>query len=187
MRISFKRILCLELVATMLPIILSLVTVTATSSATPAEGTEPAEIRIPDINVIAYVVPIRIVNGTMLSPTNLAWAGWYEELFKIGEPGNAVFTGYYDWQGLPSLFHDLGSLKSGDEIEIVGRNGVLYHYEVVGVQRFDKDTAPLRVIVSETEFEAVTIITDAPPLDSTSGNYVQSTVVRAKRVNGPED
>jgi hypothetical protein len=141
--------------------------------------TEPTELRIADIGVVARVERVSIVGGVMQSPSNLAVAGWYNQTSRLGENGNAVLTGYYQWSGMPALLADLAMLKGGEEIRLLGADAREYRYRVSWVATYEKASAPLQEIVGPTARDAVTLITDAGEYDYTKGVFLRSTVVRA--------
>jgi len=152
------------------------------SNAFATSGGTPQVIRIDAIKVLGRVETIGIDNGVMSAPTNLALAGWYKETAPLGEPGNAVMTGYYWWSGLPALFGDLALLAPGDQVRLTGDNGHNYLYRVEWVQTYEKRTAPLQEIVGSTEKTVLTLITDAGEFDPAANAYTRSTVVRASWV-----
>jgi len=124
---------------------------------------------------------VDIEQGMMQPPTNLAIAGWYGDLDRLGGPGNVVLTGYYYWAGLPALLYELALLQEGDEVTITGDDGHDYEYRVESVTTYEKSDAPISAILKRDECEALTIITDAGNID-TSGGFTRSTVVRAERM-----
>lgn len=143
----------------------------------------PAEIRIEAINVLGIVEKINIVDGIMQPPTGLHLAGWYEESSQLGVPGNVLITGYYFWDGLPSLFSELALLRPGDLIELASATGKSYKYQVLWVQTYSKENAPMQEIVGASDGEALTLITDAGTAVTMTGSFSSSTVVRAMRAS----
>ena len=142
----------------------------------------PIEIRIDSIRVLATVERISIDGGVMQSPSNLAFAGWYEESAGIAASGNTLMTGYYHWGGLDALFSTLALIEIDEKIVITGGNGRQYEYRVAIVQTVDKKTANLQEIVGPTSQPSLTLITDAGIPDPITGAFPRSTIVRAVRI-----
>ena len=96
-------------------------------------------VRIPSIDVSAPVVSIRSnADRVLVPPRDPTIVGWWSDGVAPGSPtGSAVLVGHTVRVG-GGVFDDVGSLSSGDTIEIEGSNSTLT-YEVRSVDVLTKD------------------------------------------------
>jgi LPXTG-site transpeptidase (sortase) family protein len=127
-------------------------TPTATASATPvrrvhkagrdqAEGIEgPYTLRIPRIDVDAPVVSIESnEDRVLLPPRDPSVAGWWSDGAAPGtSEGSAVLVGHTVRNNGGGIFDDVGTLRSGDTIEVEGSNSALT-YRVLSIDVLSKD------------------------------------------------
>ena len=127
-------------------------TPTVTSSATPvrrvhragrdqAEGIEgPYTLRIPRIDVDAPVVPIESnEDRVLLPPRDPSVAGWWSDGASPGaSEGSAVLVGHTVRNNGGGIFDHVGTLHSGDTIEVQGSNTALT-YRVQSTDVLSKD------------------------------------------------
>ena len=98
--------------------------------------TGPYTLRIPRIGVDAPVVPIRSTEDrVLLPPRDPGIAGWWSDGAAPGVPhGSAVLVGHTVRNNGGGIFDDVGTLRSGDTIEVEGSNTALtYHVQSVEV------------------------------------------------------
>lgn len=146
-------------------------------------GQVPVAIRIADAGVDAEVEQQQIVDGLMLDPSGPWVVAWYEQTARAGAIGNCVGSGHVDyWQVGPSVFHEVAGLQEGAPIEVAGKEGATYVYEVENVQRVD---LPLSVeqlnspeLVGRTDYAALTLITCGGNFDGEV--YTQRDIIRAR-------
>ena len=114
----------------------------------------PYTLRIPQIGVDAPVVAIKSNQDRVLRPPRSPrLAGWWSDGAAPGEPqGSAVLVGHTVRAG-GGVFDDIDQLRSGDEIEVEGSDGML----IYRVQSLD--------VLSKGEFarNAEQIFTQAGP------------------------
>ncbi len=128
-------------------------------------GQIPVAIRIADAGVDAEIEQQQIVDGLMLDPSGPWVVAWYEQTARAGAIGNCVGSGHVDyWQVGPSVFYEVAGLQEGAQIEVAGKDGATYVYEVENVQRVE--VASLTVeqlnspeLVGRTDYAALTLIT----------------------------
>jgi sortase A len=168
---------------------------TATAEATPPvtrtavpKGEVPERLVIPSIGVDAPIVVLGLdAQGVMESPSGPEDVGWYDFTARPGAPGNAVFSGHVDFHDYgEAVFWDLHKLKSGDIIEVHGKGGSVYRYQVVSSLTYPAGEAPVGEVVGETERETVTLITCAGTFNSDVHQYSHRLVVQAERVEEGE-
>jgi LPXTG-site transpeptidase (sortase) family protein len=100
----------------------------------------PYTLRIPRIGVEAPVVPI-VSNDdrVLLPPQDPGVAGWWSDGAAPGEPeGSAVLVGHTVRYNGGGVFDDVGTLRSGDTIEVEGSHAALT-YRVQSVDVLSKD------------------------------------------------
>lgn len=173
----------------------SLAAGTATAEATPPvtatavpKGEVPERLVIPSIGVDAPIVVLGLdAQGVMESPSGPEDVGWYDFSARPSAPGNAVFSGHVDFHDYgEAVFWDLHKLKSGDIIEVHGKGGSVYRYEVVSSLTYPAAEAPVGEIVGETKRETVTLITCAGTFNSDVRQYSRRLVVQAERTEEGE-
>jgi sortase (surface protein transpeptidase) len=150
-------------------------------------GQVPVAMRIPDAGVDAEVERQQIVDGQMLDPTGPWVVAWYEQTARAGELGNMVGSGHVDyWDVGPSVFHEVASLQEGALIEVIGKNGATYGYEVENIRRIDLGTVTVDElnsadIVGRTDYAAITLITCGG--DFNGQEYTQRDIIRGRLVS----
>jgi LPXTG-site transpeptidase (sortase) family protein len=102
--------------------------------------TGPYTLRIPRIDVDAPVVPIQSnEDRVLLPPRDPGIAGWWSDGVAPGAPqGSAVLVGHTVRNNGGGVFDDVGTLRSGDTIEVEGSNSALA-YRVQSVDVLSKD------------------------------------------------
>ncbi|MGB8961411.1 MAG: class F sortase [Pseudonocardiaceae bacterium] len=107
-------------------------------------------------------------------------AAWYRYSPTPGEIGPSVIIGHIDSakEG-PSVFFNLGALKSGQRIEIDRTDGTTAAFEVDTVESFPKHSFPTRTVYGDTDYAALRLITCGGSFDHATGNYVDNIVVFA--------
>ncbi|HXU98559.1 MAG TPA: class F sortase, partial [Jiangellaceae bacterium] len=102
--------------------------------------TGPYTLRIPRIGVDAPVVPIQSnQDRVLLPPRDPGIAGWWSDGAAPGAAyGSAVLVGHTVRNNGGGIFDDVGTLRSGDTIEVEGSNSALT-YRVQSVDVLSKD------------------------------------------------
>ncbi len=144
--------------------------------------------RIPDAGVDAEIEQQQIVDGQMLDPSGPWVVAWYEQTARAGEVGNFVSSGHIDyWDVGPSVFYEVGNLKEGAQIEVIGTGGATYVYEVEHLSRIDIATVTAEElnspeIVGKTDYAAITLITCASGTFN-GEEYTSRDIVRGKLIS----
>jgi LPXTG-site transpeptidase (sortase) family protein len=112
---------------------------------------------------------------------------WYNFSAQPGTGSNAVFAGHVTWFG-PGVFYALTSLANGDQIKLVGQDGIELVYQVSDVFQVDANDRDSLSVMSATEDDVITIITcDGDFVDTNDpvfgGEYPYRLVVRAARTD----
>ena len=146
------------------------------------EAARPERIRIPAIGVSGRVVPLGLAaDRTMETPRNFENTGWYEPGPEPGERGAAVITGHVDSTSGPAVFYRLRELRRGNVIRISRADGSVVQFRVEGLERWPKAAFPTRRVFGRTRGSVLRLVTCSGNFDSSTGHYVDNTIVYAAR------
>jgi sortase (surface protein transpeptidase) len=90
-------------------------------------------------------------------------------------------TGYVDWGGHLRVFGLLNALQPGDDLQITDADGDTLTYNVLWVQLYPADGAPVEQIFRQTGDEELTLMTCGGAFDHWTHTYTGRLVVRAVR------
>ncbi len=147
-------------------------------------GQIPMAIRIADAGVDAEIERQQIVGGTMADPSGPWVVAWYEQTARAGEIGNCVGAGHVDyWTVGPAVFYEVAGLQEGAQIEVFGKDGAAYVYEVENVQRVEvanltSEQLNSPEMVGRTDYAALTLVTCGGEFDGES--YTQRDIIRGR-------
>jgi LPXTG-site transpeptidase (sortase) family protein len=143
----------------------------------PGSG-EPAQIRIPVIDLEAPVSPISLESVTSNGATYYQWpvpnefrAGWHDNSALLGRSGNTVLNGHHNIHG--QVFRRLVDLEEGDEIIVADGTGQTFTYYVSHKEIFPERDQPLAVRlenahwIGSSQDERLTLVTCWPFTDNT--------------------
>lgn len=122
----------------------------------------PMQIVIPSIDVRAPVHRVgKDDTGAIAVPaarlTNEA--GWYEGGPSPGQYGPAILVGHVDTKDHPAVFHRLGDLKAGAQIQVTRRDGKVAVFEVNSVETFSKSQLPVSRVFNDYSRPGLRLIT----------------------------
>lgn len=152
-------------------------------------GQIPVAIRIRDAGVDAEIERQQIVDGQMLDPTGPWVVAWYEQSARAGEVGNFLASGHVDYWGVgPSVFKDVANLSEGALIEVIGKGGTTYTYEVEYVRQIELATVTVDELnspelVGRTDYAAISLITCGGTFDYERGEYLFRDLIRGRLVS----
>jgi hypothetical protein len=148
------------------------------ASAGPHVG-QPVRLKIPTIRVDAAVEQVgKAPDGSMDVPKSFDETAWYQLGARPGEPGNAVIDGHVDSKTGKAVFWDLRKLVRGDQIVVVGDDGVERRFVVADTGKYATADVPLaRVFGPATGVHLNLITCDATTTfnyatESYDGNFV---------------
>ena len=150
--------------------------------APPPAAAPPVRIQIPKLNVDAPV-EIRSVgpDGVSEAPADPHDVAWYDFSDRPGEPGIALFAGHRDWWGIgPTVFYGLDSLQKGDEITVLGKDGMQHRYRVVQGYLVDPDSRAGDLLAGTPG--SIVVYTCDGAFDPLKGEYTRRFVVKADPV-----
>ena len=149
----------------------------------PRKVAPPRWIRIPAIGVSAPVIPLGLnKDHTIEVPKDFSDTGWYRPGPDPGEQGPAVIVGHVDSQTGPAVFYRLRELKRGNRILIRRADGTTVRFRVNGLERWPKAEFPTRRVYGRTRGPVLRLVTCSGAFDSSSGHYVDNTIVFASRL-----
>jgi sortase (surface protein transpeptidase) len=149
---------------------------------------DPVAVSIPSLGVRSTLVDLGLdSNGAMEVPQDPARAGWFSEGPAPGALGPAVIAGHVTWNGAPAVFHRLGSMRRGDQVTVVRKDGKTAVFTVSQVARFSKSQFPSRAVYGPINHAGLRLITCGGTYDAARHTYLDNVVVFAKleAVRGP--
>jgi LPXTG-site transpeptidase (sortase) family protein len=145
-----------------------------------------AHLLIPAIGIDAPIEAVRVLsNGELNVPQKNQWTGvgWYKDGPVPGQAGSAVIDGHLDRPGgAPAVFWNLNQLQRGDMVMVVGAQGQAVHFQVVQLQTYQPDAAPLERIYGDTSGTHLNLITCAGSWISSQHQMAERLVVYTKIV-----
>lgn len=147
----------------------------------------PVRLKIPRIKVDADVEHVGLApDGAMDVPKNYSNTAWYQLGPRPGEAGNAAIAGHVDSKTGKAVFWDLAKLKPGDEIFVVGDDGVERKFAVTAVESYKRADAPLDLIFGPTTARHLNLITcdSTSTFNRTTSEYAANVVVYTELVEG---
>ena len=151
-------------------------------SAQPHIG-QPVRLKIPAINVDAVVEDVgQAPDGAMDVPKDFNETAWYDLGVRPGVPGNAVIDGHVDSMTGKAVFWDLRKLVSGDQIVVVGDDGVERPFVVTASESYARTDVPLDRVFGPTTETHLNLITcdSSTAFDRSRGEYAGNLVVYAR-------
>ena len=141
----------------------------------------PVRVLIPAIAVRASIVRLGLnPDHTLQTPTDFTKAGWWTGGARPGEPGTAIVVGHVDSKTGPAAFFALRKLRHGDGIRIVGADGRVVRFVVQRLASFPKTRFPTQLVYGATRRPTLRLITCSGQFDTSSGHYLDNTVVFAR-------
>jgi len=147
----------------------------------------PVRLKIPKIKVDADIEYVALAaDGAMDVPKNYDNTAWYQLGPRPGEQGNAAIAGHVDSKTGKAVFWDLPKLKAGDEIFVVGDDGVERKFVVTAIESYKRTDAPLERIFGPTTNKHLNLITCDPDsgFNRATSEYGGNVVVYTELVEG---
>jgi hypothetical protein len=149
---------------------------------------DPVAVSIPSLGVRSTLVDLgRDSNGAMEVPQDPARAGWFSGGPAPGALGPAVIAGHVTWDGAPAVFHRLSSMRHGDQVTVIRKDGKTAVFTVSRVARFSKSHFPTRAVYGPINHAGLRLITCGGTYDAARRTYLDNVVVfaRLEAVRGP--
>ncbi|MEC4015311.1 class F sortase [Streptomyces sp. H27-D2] len=146
----------------------------------PLKASTPARIKIPALRVSAGLEKLGLgTGGAMDTPRDPAKAGWYTPGPAPGAQGPSVIAGHVTWNGEPSVFFRLASLKAGDRIDVTRRDGRTAVFTVQRIARYAKDRFPTVEVYRNLDHAGLRLITCGGEYSKSDHRYADNIVVYA--------
>jgi LPXTG-site transpeptidase (sortase) family protein len=147
----------------------------------------PTRILIPALGIDASIETVgQDENGLMAAPSRVETVAWYSVGSQPGESGNAVMAGHLDdYRGRPAVFWELDKLQPGDEVIVRFRDGDEVYFEVMSVEEYDADAAPMERIFGVDFERDLNLITCAGAWDAQNKLYEHRVVVYTRLIREP--
>lgn len=149
----------------------------------------PVSIRIPAIGVSSVVNEVGLnPDGTVEVPQpgpRYNQAAWFSGSPTPGEAGPSVILGDIDSaEDGPSVFFDLGGLKSGQQVRVDRADHTVTTFEIDTVKSYPKAEFPQQTVYGYTAQPSLRLITCGGSFDRGTRQYRDNTVVFAHLVTG---
>lgn len=140
----------------------------------------PQRIEIPSLGVSSSLERLgKGASGQMETPRDPGKAGWYTPGPTPGAAGPAVIAGHVTWNGKQSVFFRLSTLKSGDRIEVLRRDGRTAVFTVDRMAQYPKDRFPTLEVYRNVDHAALRLITCGGEYSQADHRYADNVVVYA--------
>lgn len=153
------------------------------------EPSRPERLTIPSIDVSAPVLEVGLANDGSVDVPPLKRhneAGWFDGGPTPGQFGPALIVGHADTRTGPSVFHDLGELRSGAVIEVSRADGSVAVFEVNSVETFDKDRLPVHRVYGDYSRPSLRLMTCGGDWLGGREGYADNVIVFASLVDARE-
>jgi sortase (surface protein transpeptidase) len=157
---------------------------TAASTKLPAtQRSRPLTLVIPAIGVKTTVGKLGLQpDHEVMVPTTIHTVGWYIDGPAPGQEGSAVILGHVDSYKGVGVFFNLKSLKSGDKIEVISKDGVTTHFVVSKVVEYSKTAFPDQLVYGPHGTRSLQLVTCGGVFDHATGHYESNIVVFSQLV-----
>ncbi|MFE6738120.1 class F sortase [Streptomyces tubercidicus] len=140
----------------------------------------PERLSIPKLKVSSSLETLgQQKNGAMETPRDPDKAGWYRPGPTPGSRGPAVIAGHVSWNGKPSVFHKLTSMKRGDSIEVTRQDGKTAKFTVDRIAQYPKNKFPTLEVYKNLDHAGLRLITCGGEYDQGQHYYPDNVVVYA--------
>ena len=143
----------------------------------------PVKLSIPAINLTAeFTQPLGIDQNTgeIEVPGEYDKVGWYKYSPSPGQLGPMIILGHVDSYTGPAVFYSIGQLETGDEVLVVGDDGVERTYLVERSVKFEQADFPTELVYGDTAGPELRLITCSGVFNQVTQRYTQNRVVYAK-------
>jgi len=142
---------------------------------------DPITISIPKLDVRAKLIELGLEdNGTMQVPNRAADPGWFTRAPSPGALGPAVIAGHVRWNGALGVFHRLDTLRRGDQVSVIRKDGNTAIFTVTKVDQYSKSRFPTQAVYDPINHAGLRLITCGGSYDAAQSRYLDNVVVFAK-------
>ncbi|WP_030986714.1 class F sortase [Streptomyces sp. NRRL S-1813] len=140
----------------------------------------PARLSIPSLQVSSTLETLgQKKGGAMETPRDPDKAGWYQPGPTPGSQGPAVIAGHVSWNGKPSVFEKISTMKAGDTIEVARQDGKTAKFTVDRVAQYPKNKFPTVEVYKNLDHAGLRLITCGGQYNAGQHYYPDNVVVFA--------
>lgn len=141
---------------------------------------DPVAVAIPRIGVRSRLVELGLDRDGAMEVPAPSSAGWYSRGAAPGALGPAVIAGHVTWDGAPSIFHRLGTMRRGDRVTVTRKDGRIAVFTVTRVAQYSKSRFPSAAVYGAIDHAGLRLITCGGTYDEASHRYLDNVVVFAR-------
>lgn len=119
-------------------------------------------------------------DGALEAPEDFAVVGWYKDGPEPGEPGATVVAGHVDSYDGPAVFYRLKELVPGNEVRVIGADGVEVVYTVTHIEQYRKESFPTGDVYASSDRSTLRLVTCGGDFDQAERSYKDNVVVYAE-------
>ena len=143
---------------------------------------QPRVIQIPSLDIEGYVQRVGLdQSGTMSTPNNINFAGWYVNNPVPGKSGVSVINGHAGGKYSDGIFKYIGQLKENDIIRVQMGDMSWREFGVTSVKSYPVDESAVPLFADDPKIDKeLHLITCDGVFDDTAQSYDLRTIVVAK-------
>jgi sortase (surface protein transpeptidase) len=142
-----------------------------------AASSVPVSLRIPAMGVSVSLSQLGLnADKSPEVPTKYQEPGWFKLGPAPGMMGSAVILGHVDDKTGPAVFFKLGTLKTGDKVDVSLANGSVAHFAVKSVETYLKAQFPSQKVYGPHGYRGLQLVTCGGDFDKASGHYLSNVV-----------
>lgn len=145
---------------------------------------QPRLIKIPSLDITAYVQPVGIdEKNAIAAPNNIYFAGWYTGSVVPGESGVSIVDGHAGGRYEDGVFRHIATLTEGETLDIQMGDLSWRHFAVVSNDTHELADAAAALFKDYSDVtRELHLITCDGTFDDNTQTYDQRTIVVAKFV-----
>jgi hypothetical protein len=142
------------------------------------DAVAPVSLRIPAIGVATTLGELGLnPDRTVQVPTDFTQPGWFGLGPVPGQLGSSVILGHVDSYQGPAVFFRLGSLHTGDQVEVALTNKTVAHFRVTTVTTYPKEQFPAQLVYAPHGGSTLNLVTCGGEFDTHTRSYLSNVVV----------
>lgn len=149
----------------------------------------PVRVTIPDLDAQSELITLDLDGAGKLGAPPVdrpELAGWYVGAARPGAVGPAVIAAHVNGRvngvSTPGLFAHLGDLQPGARVHVTRADASVVTFQVVRVERHDKDAFPTAEVYGNTAGPELRLITCGGEFNQTTRHYEDNVIVFATLV-----
>jgi hypothetical protein len=153
------------------------------------EPSVPERLMIPALKVEAPILEVGLApDGSVDTPplNRHNEAGWFNRGPTPGQFGPALIVGHADTRTGPSVFHDLHTLKPGQQIEILRADHQVAVFQINSVEHFSKAKLPIKRVYGDYSRPSLRLVTCGGEWLGGADGYRDNVIVFASLVGTKE-